>query len=178
MNSINQNQPEHNRENLRGNAAIERIQQVVKQAPTCFFCTSMATGESAGARPMNVRKADDQGILWFLSASDSHTNQELAMDGAVRLFFQGSQHTDFLHLHGNATVSTDRVKIEELWEPILSTWFTGGIDDPRITVIRVEPTHGYYWATKNGATIAFLKIMLGAMLGQTLDDSIEGKLNV
>jgi hypothetical protein len=37
---------------------------------------------------------------------------------------------------------------------------------------------GYYWDNKHGNAVAFAKITLGAMLGKTLDDSIEGTLKV
>ena len=177
MNSINQNQPEKNHEDLRGGDAVAKIKQLVKKAETCFFCTNVPGGGNA-ARPMNVRLVDDDGNLWFLSASDSHTNEQVAADPNVQLYFQGSPHSDFLHLKGRATISTDRAKIEELWEPVLKTWFTGGVDDPRVTVIRVAPTDGYYWDTKHGNTVAGIKMMIGAVIGKTLDDSIEGKLKV
>lgn len=42
-------------------------------------------------------------------------------------------------MYGEATVSRDKPKIEELWEPIIKTWFTEGKDDLRITVIKVTP---------------------------------------
>src|SRR5687768_3535374 len=129
MGSINENQPEKNREDLRGREAVEKIRELVGKAKNCFFCTSAPAGETGGARPMNVREVDDEGNLWFLSAGDSHQNHELAVDPSVKLYFQGSPHSDFLHLTGRATVSTDRAKIEELWEPLLKTWFTGGVDD-------------------------------------------------
>jgi general stress protein 26 len=125
-----------------------------------------------------VRQVDDQGNLWFLSPSDSHTNEQVRLESAVELYFQGSKHSDFLHLHGDATLATDRAKIEELWEPLLKTWFTEGIDDPRITVIKVTPTDGYYWDTKHGSAVAGIKMMIGAMVGKTLDDSIEGRVEV
>lgn len=176
MNSINRNQPETNRENLHGPQAIDKIKELAAAGSNCFFCTSVALGDTGGVRPMNVRQVDDAGNLWFLSASDSHQNQEIARDPRVKLFFQGSKHSDFLHLSGRATICTDRHKIKELWEPIIANWFTGGIDDPRITVIQITPEDGYYWDTKHGSTIAGLKMYLGAMLGQTLDDSIEGTL--
>ena len=94
----------------------------------------------------------------------------------MQLYFQGSPHSDFLHLSGRATVSTDRARIEELWEPLLKTWFTGGVDDPRITVIKVAPARGYYWDTKHGNTVAYVKMLIGAAIGKTLDDSIEGRV--
>lgn len=178
MNSINQNQPEKNHENLQGPEAVRKIQELVKLAENCFFCTSLACGSASSARPMNVRKVDDRGQLWFLSASDSGLNAELEVDPVVRLYFQGSTHSDFLQLTGRATVSADKNKIKELWEPILKTWFTGGIDDPRIRVIQVSPTEGYYWDTKHGMTIAGIKMLIGSIIGKTLDDSIEGVIRV
>lgn len=178
MNSINENQPEKNKEDLQGKAAVTKIRELVGYAKNCFFCTTVPAGNNGGIRPMNVRKVDDNGNLWFLSASDSHQNQELASDPSVKLLFQGSPNSDFLSLTGRATVTTDRAKIEELWEPILKTWFTGGKDDPRITVIQVTPTDGYYWDTKHGNTVAYVKMIIGAAVGKTLDDSIEGKIKV
>jgi general stress protein 26 len=178
MDSINQNQPEHNREDLLGREAVKKIQEIVRKADTCFFCTSITTPGSSGARPMAVRNVDSEGNLWFLSPADSHKNEELAQDRAVELYFQGSAHSDFLHLSGRATVLRDKAKIRELWEPVLKTWFTEGIDDPRITVIKVEPTSGYYWDTKHGNMVAGIKMLIGAAIGKTLDDSIEGKLAI
>lgn len=178
MDSINQNQPEDNHADLAGTEAIQKIRDLVDDAKSCFFCTHIATGESAGARPMSVQQVDDAGTLWFLSASDSHKNQEIEMNPRASLYFQASAHSGFLHLEGVATITTDRQKIEELWEPILKTWFTEGIDDPRVTVIKFTPTEGYYWDNKHGNMVAGIKILVGAAIGKTLDDSIEGRLNV
>ena len=178
MDSINRNQPEKNHEDLRGGDAVKQIKTVVKQSDNCFFCTAVGVGESGGVRPMNVRRLDDDGTLWFLSASDSHKNLELEQDAEVRLFFQGGPHSDFMELEGTATVSRDRDKIEELWQPVIRTWFTEGVDDPRITVIRVTPTSGYYWDTRHGMAVAGVKMMIGMVIGKTLDDSVEGTLRV
>jgi general stress protein 26 len=178
MDSINKNQPEENRKNLAGEEAIKEIKEIVNKAQSCFFCTAVATGGSSGARPMNVRDVDDAGNLWFLSASDSHTNEELALDPSVKLYFQGGPHSDFLQLNGHATISTDKARIKELWEPVIRTWFTEGVDDPRITVVKVAPSEGYYWDTKHGDAVAGIKMLIGSVLRKTLDDSIEGKLKV
>lgn len=175
MDSINKHQPEHNMEDLSGAKAIKKMADLIKEAQTCFFCTNLKSGE-VDARPMSVLQVDEQGNLWFMSASDSHKNAELQTDSSVRLFFQGSPHSEFLHLEGTATVSRDKAKIHELWKFVLKTWFTEGEDDPRITVIKVTPSHGYYWDTKHGNAIAGVKMMIGAAVGVTLDDSIEGNL--
>lgn len=178
MNSIDRSQAEDNHEDRQGQAAVDKLKEIVKTAPTCFFCTAVATGGSGGARPMNVREVDDEGNLWFLSASDSHKNQELALDPSVQLYFQGSDHSDFMQLSGHATISKDRAKIKALWSKLVETWFTEGLDDPRVTVIKVTPLDGYYWDTKHGMAVAGVKMLIGAVLRKTMDDSVQGKLKV
>jgi general stress protein 26 len=178
MDSIYRNQAEDNREDLRGKDAVTRIREMVEKAETCFFCTAVSHGSTGATRPMAVQKVDDDGTLWFMSAADSHKNRELEESPMVRLFFQVSEHAGFLTLTGRARISRDRTKIKELWNPIMRTWFTEGEDDPRITVISVTPSGGYYWDNKHGKAIAGIKMLIGAATGTTLDDSIEGKIGM
>jgi general stress protein 26 len=178
MNSINKNQPEENHEDLIGEAAVEKIKALTEKASVCFFCTKIETGESFSSRPMTVQKVDEQGNIFFLSASDSSHNGEITEDPYVQLLSQGSDYSDFLNIYGIATVSTDKAVIKELWKPMFKTWFTEGEDDPRITVIKIKPLEGYYWDTKHGVAVSFVKRLIGAAVGKTMDDSIEGKINV
>ena len=178
MDSINENQPEQNHENLSASEAVKKIRTLVNKADTCFFCTASHSGGSNGVRPMSIQEVDEEGTLWFLSASDSHKDQEIALDPSVKLYFRGSGHSDFLYISGHAAVSKDRSRIKELWSPFLKVWFTGGEDDPRISVIRVEPVEGYYWDNKHGNAVAAAKMLFGAVVGKTFDDSIEGTLSV
>ncbi len=178
MNSINQQQPEKNHEDLQGTEAVKKIKELAGKNNTCFFGTYLLTDNRLRVRPMSVQETDEQGNFWFLSASDSYKNQELQVNPKVHLLFQGSAHSDFLSVHGVATISTDKKRIKELWNPILKTWFTDGVDDRRITVIKVEAREGYYWDNKHGNTVAFMKMAVGAAIGKTLDDSIEGEVKV
>lgn len=174
MNSINQQQDEHNRENLQGRAAIEKIGELAGKAQTCFFCTQPASNASLGARPMSTQEVDDTGALWFLIANDSYTYQDIVANPSVKLYFQGSAHAGFLHLEGEAQNIADKAKISELWQPAYKTWFTEGENDPRIALIKVVPQTGYYWDNKHGNAVAAIKMLIGAAIGITLDDSVEG----
>jgi general stress protein 26 len=177
MNSIDKNQPEDNTEHLSGKKAIQKIKEL-SEGQSCFFCTEPVGVDRKGSRPMSVQKTDDDGTLWLLSPDDSFTVAEINADPRVRLFFKGSSHSDFLMLNGNASLSKDKAKIKELWQPVMKTWFTEGEDDPRITVIGVKVEDGYYWDTKHGMMVAGIKMLIGAVTGKTLDDSVQGELNV
>jgi len=177
MNSINQQQPEDNKKDLSGPEAVKKLKELAEKA-TCFFCSNIKTGIPFSTRPMAVQQIDDEGNFWFLFANDSHTHQEVTADPFVHLLFKGSEHSDFLNIYGMASVTADKAKIAELWEPLMKTWFTEGENDPRIAVLKVEPSEGYYWDNKHGNAVAFAKIIVGAIIGKTLDDSIEGKVEV
>jgi general stress protein 26 len=178
MDSINSRQPEDIYESLVGEAAVEKIKELTGKANTCFFCTHIETGKPFSTRPMALQEMDEEGNLWFLSAKDSRKNQEIEENPGVQLLFQGSDYSDFLMLYATATISDDKAKIKELWKPILKVWFTEGEDDPRISVIKVEPETGYYWDTKHNAAVGLVKRVAGAIMGKTIDDSIEGEITI
>jgi general stress protein 26 len=178
MDSINKQQPEDNLAHLEGEEAKKKIKDLAEKASTCFFCTNISTGKPFSVRPMALQKFDEDGGFWFLSGSDSNKDEEISDDSRVQLLFQGSNYSDFLNVYGIATRSRDKEKIKELWSPMFKTWFTEGIDDPRITVIKVDAIEGYYWDTKNNKAIGLIKRIAGAVAGKTLDDSIEGTLNI
>jgi len=176
MDSINKNQKEDNFKNLIGQEALDKLKLLAEKGGSCFFCTKIQTGQHFSTRPMAPEKVDDDGNFWFLSANDSHKNKELEQDSATQLLFQGSEYSDFMTLYGKTEISTDKAKIEELWDATMKTWFTEGKDDPRITVLKFVPTEGYYWDTKNNMLVAMAKRLYGSVVGETYDDSIEGTI--
>lgn len=173
MNSIDKNQPEKNHQNLNTTDSIKKIIELA-DGQTCFLCTSQ--GSKGNARPMSVQKIEKDGTIWFLSPTDSNQNKEIKENSSVNLYFHGSKHSDFMHLCGTAKILTDKAIIAELWNPILKTWFTEGENDPRISIIKFTTENGYYWDTKHGNFVAGIKILIGAAIGTTLDDSIQGEL--
>lgn len=176
MDSIQQQKAEASHQDLQGAAALAQLRDMVRDIPDCFFCTCEGPGHPVESRPMNVREVDDEGNLWFLSSSDSLKNRDIAHDRHVDLFFQEGKRACFLHVAGRATISRDRARMEALWTPVLRNWFTGGLDDPRLTVIKVTPDSAYYWDQKHGRFTAGVKMLIGAATGRTLDDGVQGNL--
>ncbi|MES2696673.1 MAG: pyridoxamine 5'-phosphate oxidase family protein [Verrucomicrobiota bacterium] len=162
-------------ENLSGTAAAQKIREIAKSARICFFGTSPGK-HPLDVVPMAVQDVDEAGNLWFLSGRSSQKNRHIAEDPRVQLLFANVGDSDYLSLHGVATISDSRADKEAHWTPIAKTWFTGGIDDPEVTVIKVEPSDGYYWDTEHGKMVATLKMAIGALTGKTMDDSVEGKV--
>ncbi len=178
MNTKDAHVQDDKHKDLRGRNAIEKIQEIVDEAKSCFFCTRAQGSEEISARPMAAQKADDNGSIWFLSGVNSQKNEELAQDPHVTLYFQSSAHSGFLELRGRVKVTKDKERIDELWSFVDKTWFTEGKDDPRISVIQFIPDEGHYWDTKNGGMLAGIKMLLGAVAGKRMDDGVEGSITV
>ena len=162
-------------ENLSGTAAALKIRSIAKAARICLFGTSPGI-HPLDVVPMAVQEVDDAGNLYFLSGRSSEKNQHIIADSRVQLLFANVGDSDYMSLHGTATISDSRADREKYWTPIAKTWFHGGVDDPEVTVIKVEPEQGYYWDTEHGKTVAMLKTAVGAISGKTMDDSVEGEL--
>jgi general stress protein 26 len=162
---------------LAGTEATQRMKTIVEHSRTCMFCTDPQQIPFS-TRPMAVQEVDDEGVFWFFSGKDSNKNEEVTSNHKVQLLFAHPDKSEFMSVVGEATIFYDRAKVEALWNPLVKAWFTEGKDDPNLTVIRVTPEEGYYWDTKNGVMISFLKIAAGAITGKTMDDGVEGKLAV
>lgn len=169
---------ENHIENLAGPEAIAKLKELVEKAETCFFCSNIKTGLPFSTRPMSEQLVDEEGNIWFLSRKDSEKNAEIAQDPLVQLLFQADKHSGFVSIYGIAELIDDQQKIDEFWQPMFKVWFEKGKNDPEIGLIKVGPTQGYYWDTKNGQAVAFLKIAASLVTGKAMDDSIEGKLDL
>ena len=143
-----------------------------------MFCTNLGA-RPFNSCPMSTQQVEDDGTIWFLSAKDSDHNADLAQDGACQLIYSSKVgETDHLSLFGNAEVTFDRAKAEELFDTMEKAWFPGGIDDPNFSMIRFTPSQGYYWDTKHGKMISFAKMMASIVTGSSADGGVSGKREI
>lgn len=162
---------------LENKAAIDKMKELVESIRVCMFCTT-AQGIPFETRPMATSRVDEDGDLWFLSAIESYKNQEIKSDEHVQLVYANPGSSEFMTVEGYAEIIKDQQVIDELWTPIAKAWFTNGKDDPRITAIRVRPERAYYWDTQHGKMVSLFKIAVAALSGRSMDDGIEGVLDI
>ena len=134
-------------EQLAGDEAIAKVRALLPSFKTAMFVTGVRSGQELHGRPLalkgDVRKF--AGSLWFFADDRSPKVYELAVNTAVSLLFQNDDLTRYMQLDGTASLSYDRDKVRELYTPEANKWFAGGIDDPHLTLIRVDAARGAYW---------------------------------
>lgn len=163
-------------ENLRSSEAVDKIKELIEKATICLFTTKLSS-VPLSSRPMSTLKVDENGIVWFFSKVDSDKNAHIKQDDRVQLFYTHSASSEYLTLYGRAEIVTDQRIIDELWNPLAKVWFDSK-NDPTITVLKVTPEDGHYWDTKSNKMVQMLKLAIGAIIGKSLDDGLEGKIRI
>ena len=162
-------------QNLFDRKALEKLQQLVKETPTCMFGSNLAA-VPFHVCPMEVQQVDENGSFWLFSGADSVHNAQIRQDPRVHLIFGNPSKHEYLTVYGQAEISRDPRKVDELWSNMVKTGVPQGQDDPNLTLIRISPERVHYWDVKDGKLAAMAKIMLGAVTGKPMDVGVEGDL--
>lgn len=127
---------------------------------------------AGGARwvPMSHYADRAANALWFLTTEGTqivdavtagqHDATYLLADNAKGLFAQ---------VTGSLAISTDRAKLEELWNPVASAWFDGGIDDPDLRLLSFTVTGGEVWVTPTSGVRFMFNIAKAKLTGDAPD---------
>lgn len=162
--------------NLIAEEAVSKLQELVGKSSTCMFATHL-TEAPFHVCPMRVQETDYDGRLWFFSTTDSTHNQHINADPRVQLIFANHPDMEFLTVYGTASISTDKALIDRLWNGLVEAWFDGK-DDPKISLICVQPSVAHYWDTEDGRLVTMAKILTRAATGSEIPIGHEGDLNV
>ena len=120
----------------------ERFQSLLESFSTGMLVTHGPDG-GLDARPMRVARVESDGDLWFVTKASSGKVRAVRYDAGVAVVFQGGG--KYLTVCGKASVTRGPDRVAELWNESWRVWFPGGQDDPSLTLLHVNATHGEYW---------------------------------
>ena len=162
---------------LSGAEGQKKIAELVKGIHIAMM-TTVAKDGTMSSRPMAVQDKPFDGTIWFLTRSTSEKIDEVEKDQHVTLSFAEPSSSKYLALKGKASVSEDRAKIHELWNPMYKAWFPKGEDDPEIAVLRVEISEGDYWEASSGKLVMMAKYAFAAATGGKVEMGEAGHVAV
>jgi general stress protein 26 len=162
---------------LTGREGMAKIGELIKDVRICVMVTAGAHG-SMDARPMATQKTEFDGTVWFLTRHESAKVSEMEGDSHVTLVYSDPKGENYVTLKGRATMSRDRAKIHEMWNPMYRAWFPEGEDDPQITVVRVDVTEAQYWDASSSKIVLGVKYLAAAVTGGKVDVGESGRVKV
>lgn len=129
--------------------------------------------DGAHTRPMTAQvDAETGNAVWVFSSKETELVQRLGSAAKASFFtFVSSGHDVFAAIEGQMSVRNDTAMIDKLWNPFVAAWYEGGKSDPKLALLKFEPSRGEIW--RDGSSLlAGLKLLLGADPKEDYKDNV------
>jgi general stress protein 26 len=122
-------------------------------------------------RPMTAQLNGHKGPIWFFGSKDSDLVKHIKKSSKAVSTFVSKGNDLFATVHGTLNVDNDRKMIDKLWNPFVAAWYEGGKDDPKLALIRFEPTRAQVWLD-GSSLLAGIKMMFGVDPKEAYKDNV------
>ena len=113
--------------------------------------TSVGEDGNLHSRPMAALDVCDDGTVCFFTSAATSAAYESTENCRVNVSYVDARRSVYLSISGVASVSDDRKRIHELWDPRVSAWFPKGLDDPDLRLLCVQIERAEYWDVTTNA---------------------------
>ncbi len=144
--------------------SIAKLNQLTEKIDFCMLTT--IDGGHLRSRPMSTQQFDENAEVWFFTSDNTHKVDEIAKDNRVNLSYAKPDDSTYVSISGSAKLSKDKVKMKELWNPILKAWFPEGLDDPSLALLKITVEHAEYWETTSGKLVQLFGFVKALATGQ------------
>jgi general stress protein 26 len=75
-------------------------------------------------------------------------------------------------------VVDDKGKMEQLWNPFVKAFFPSGLDDPKLTLLKIEPTDAEYWDSSSSSMVVLFNMLKATVTGKQYDEGKHGRIDL
>ena len=135
--------------------AIKKINDLIEGKQIAML-TSVCEDGSFHARPMAILDVDFDGDVWFFTSKDSPKVEQIQQEPRVNVAYSDPSNQDYVSLAGKAKLVVDSALNEKYWKPSFEAWFPDGLDDPQLSLLKIEVEGAEYWDSPS-STVAHIK---------------------
>jgi general stress protein 26 len=96
----------------------------------------------------------------------------------VYLIYAHPGEQKYVHITGYANVILDHDLIEKHWNPLLTAWYPGGMDDPKLCLVKVITEEARYWDSSSNKMVVFFNMLKAIVKKETFQQGEVGRLNL
>ena len=150
---------------------LEKFYSAIESIDTAMMVTRRADGHLR-ARAMANQKRAGGADLWFVTMDGSAKLADLEHDPHINLSYFRETNKEWVSVSGIATISRDRDKIRELYQPDWKIWFAeagdplhGTSNDPRMVLIGVTVHAAEFLEVNKPRPVLLYEIVKGWVTG-------------
>ena len=157
--------------------AIEKFRDLVKDVTICMF-TTLDEHHDLSSRPMYTSQVDDEGNVWFFTNEFSEKINEVSKDNLVHLIYSHPVKNIYIDVKGTCSLIIDKKKMEELWDPVLETWFPQGLQDAKLCLVKVATETAHFWNHASSKMGLLFQMLRSITKGDQYKETEKGKLDL
>lgn len=133
----------------RNDKEIRKLDKMINEIKFAMLTTIDADGYIR-SRPMMTPPMRFEGSLWFFTGRSTGKVHSIENDQRVNVTYVDADSSKYVSISGRATLVDDRSKARELWKAEYETWFPQGLDDPELSLIKIDVDEAEYWESPAG----------------------------
>ena len=154
---------------------LDRFYGLIDEIKIAMMTTRRPDGHLESRAMANQKRADGAD-LWFVTAEGSSKLRDIERDPHVNLAYYNAGTYEWVSASGVATVSRDRNKIRELYEPDWTAWFGqegdpryGTAEDPRIVLIGIDVHAAVFLEVNKPKPVVLFELAKGWLTGERVE---------
>ncbi len=156
--------------------SIAKLKELINDIDFAMLTT--INGGHLRSRPMSTQEYEGSDTLWFFTSDETHKVDEIEADNRVNVAYSRPDDNVYVSISGRASVSKDRAKMEELWNPILKAWFPEGLEDPTLCLLKVNIEEAEYWDSPNSKLVQLAGFVKAIVTGKPAEGGEYGRVSL
>ncbi|MBB5394452.1 pyridoxamine 5'-phosphate oxidase family protein [Mucilaginibacter sp. AK015] len=157
--------------------SLQYFKDKIKEIRTAMLTTYNAE-KGFNSRPMGTADVDNEGNVWFFTNEYSPKASEISVENTVSLTYSDIKNHTYLSVVAEASIVDDKAKMKELWNPFVQAFFPEGLDDPKLTLLKLTPTDAEYWDSSSSSMVVLFNILKATITGKMYDEGEHGKIDI
>lgn len=153
------------------NESIKKLAKLIDGIKIAMLTTVESDGRPH-SRPMATMEVEFDGDLWFFSREDSAKTHEVTQDHFASVSYANPSHQVYVTMSGPVKLVHDKNKMAELWSPMLKAYFPDGLDDPHLSLIKVEVDRAEYWDAPSSSLVQAIGYAKAAIAGKPYEGGV------
>ncbi|MBS7563299.1 pyridoxamine 5'-phosphate oxidase family protein [Mucilaginibacter sp. Bleaf8] len=156
---------------------IEKLRGMIDKSKTAML-TTFTTDGGFHSRPMGTAQLDVDGSLWFFTKEFTPKVAEISIDNKVNVTYSNASASTYISINGVAQIVDNRIKMKELWDPFIQSFFPEGLDDMNLTLLRVDVSDAEYWDNSAGTVAIVFKWIQSQITGKKFEEGEHDKVEL
>lgn len=161
---------------MKNEKNIALLKEKINEVRICLF-TTLSLKDEFSSRPMATVKVEDDGSIWFFTNEYSLKSKEISKENEVTLGYSDPSSNTYMYVNGKAELVDDQVRKEAYFSAPVKAWFPDGIEDPRLTLIKVTPVVAEYWDSSSSKMVVAFNMLKALVTGEQYDEGKHDKIN-